>query len=195
MAKDKKNSTKKPMRRKAKATKDETVEVRTAGIGDNSELALPAPDDYAHHMKAIKGNMDKLETAKSMLSHAKKAADKSCPGLAASIGETLRIEREGDPVKLQKRFEFLGMGLKQIGSTIQLSVFDSLKGEVSQQAYDRGFADGEAGKTANSGYPEGSDLAGDYAKGWHHGTGKNMGLTPEQVDVSLSEDAEKIAAE
>lgn len=187
----KKKATKKPLRRSKKPTQDETVETRTAGIGDNSEMSLPAPDDYEHHMKCIRGAKDKLETAKSLLSHAKTAANKACPGLAANIGETLAIEREGDPVKLKKRFAMLGIGLKLINSTVQLSVFDTLAGEVTDQAYKRGYADGEAGKSANSGYPEGSDLETLYSKGWRHGTGKNMGLTPEQVDAA---DEQKEAA-
>jgi len=184
MAKAKK--AKKPTRRKVKATKGETVEVRTAAIGDNSQLALPAPDDYAHHMKAIRGAKDKLETAKSLLSHAKTAANKTCPGLASSIAETLQIERDGDPVKLQKRFEMLGIGLKQIGSSIQLSVFDTLGGDHLDQVYRRFYADGKAGKTLDNRYPVGSDLAAQAARAWRHGTAANLGQSPEQAD-SVSE--------
>lgn len=194
MARAKKVNTKKPMRRSKKAAKGDEVESRTAGIGDNSQLALPAPDDYEHHMKTIKGTKDKLETAKSLLRHAKEAANKCCPGLAASIEETLKIERDGDPAKLQKRLEMLGIGLKQIGSSVQLTVFDTLAGEVEDQAYTRGFADGEGGKTMNNRYPDGSPLAKAYVRGWHHGTGKNLGQTPEQVDAALAESAEQEAA-
>ncbi len=172
-----------------------SVEVRTVGIGDNS-LNLPAPDDYEHHMRSIRGLKEKSATAASLLRHAKTSANKACPGLAASIEETLAIEREGDPVKLQKRLNLLGMGLKTINSTIQLSVFDSLGGEVTEQAYKRGYADGENGVTASSRMPEGSDLDREYMRGWNHGTGKNMGQTPEQVDAALSsaDAADELAA-
>lgn len=190
-----KKGTKKPMRRKQAATKDETVEVRTAGIGDNSELKLPKPDDYAHHMKSIRGAKDKLETAKSLLSHAKTAANKSCPGLAASIGETLAIERDGDAVKLKQRFELLGMGLKQINSTVQLSVFDTLAGEVTEQAFKRGYADGKAGKGSNSGYPEGSDLAAEYSRGWQEGMSQNVSMSDEDRAALNDQNSEQIAAE
>lgn len=183
MAKPKKAS-KKPMRRKAKATKAETVEPRTIGIGDNSQLALPAPDDYAHHMKTIRGLKEKSATAASLLRHAKTSANKACAGLAASIEETLAIEREGDPIKLQKRLELLGMGLKQIGSTIEVTIFVTLAGDEEDLVYKRGHSDGKAGKTADNKYPEASSLHALYAKGWRHGTAENLGLTPEQADAA-----------
>lgn len=168
-----------PRRRSSKPTKAETVEVRTvAGIGDNSQLALPAPDDYEHHMKSIRGAKDKLETAKSLLSHAKTAANKTCPGLAASISETLQIEREGDPVKLQTRLEMLGMGLKHIGSTIQLSVFDTLAGDEEELVARRGYEDGKAARPCNNKYPVGSSLADLYNENWQKGQAENMaGIT------------------
>lgn len=177
--------------------KDGQVEVRqAAGIGDNSKLALAAPDDYSHHMKSIKGLAEKAATANSMLRHAKTSANKCSPGLAASIAETLAIERENDPIKLQRRLEHLGLGMKLIGSSVQLSVFDTLAGEVAEQAYKRGFADGEAPRTAACPYPENSDLAEKYSKGWRHGTAKNMGMTPEDSDAAMmTEDGDKIAAE
>lgn len=183
----KKNANKpkpKPTRRKAKATKAETVEHRKIGIGDNSQLALPAPDDYAHHMKTIRGLKEKSATAASLLRHAKTSANKACSGLAASIEETLAIEREGDPIKLQKRLELLGIGLKQIGSTIEVTIFDSLAGDELELVYKRGHADGKAGRTADNKYPEGSDLHAEYARGWRHGTASNLGLTAEQADAA-----------
>lgn len=183
-----KNSPKKPLRRSKKPTAEETVEVRTPGIGDNSKLALPAPDDYSHHMKSIRGAKDKLETAKSLLRHAKDAANKCAAGLAASIEETLKIERDNDPVKLQARLEMLGLGLKEIGSTIQLSVFDSLGGDAADQVYQRGMADGKAGRTADNRYPEGSDLHALYAKGWRHGTASNLGISAEESDRAIEEE-------
>lgn len=190
MAPKKKGKTsKKPMRRKAKATKAETVEVRkAAAMGDNSQLALPAPDDYAHHMKTIKGLKDRAATAQSLVRHAKTAANKACPGLAASIEETLSIEREGDPVKLQTRLEMMGMGLKHIGSTIQLSVFDSLAGDHMDQVYRRYFTDGQGGKALDNRYPEGSDLAAQASRAWRHGFAANMDQTPEQADAALDDD-------
>lgn len=194
MGKKRQSSKKAPARRKKKATKDETVEVRTiAAIGDNSQLALPAPDDYDHHMRTIKGLKEKSATAASLLRHAKTTANKACPGLAASIEETLAIEREGDPIKLQKRLELLGMGLKQIGSTISLTIFDSLAGDEMDLVYKRGFTDGSSGRPAETKYPENSDLAAEYLQGWRHGTGKNMGLTPEQVDSTQTDDEQKAA--
>lgn len=203
MAKPKKSAPakKKGGKRRSKAenmtgAKANAVEVRKVGIGDNSELEFLDPNDFDHHYRTIKGLKEKAATANSHVRHAKNAANKTRPGLAATVELTIAIEREDDPVKLKRHLEMLGVGLKQIGSSIQLNVFDSLAGEVQEQAYNRGFADGEGGKTSNSRYPEGSDLNAQYSKGWAHGSGKNMGQTVDQVDAALaSGDEHRIAAE
>lgn len=179
----KKGSTKaKPMRRKAKATKAETVEVRRGAIGDNSSLALPAPDDYEHHMKTIKGFKDKLETAKGNLSNAKTAANKACPGLAASIAETLAIQREGDPVKLATRLEMLGIGLKLTNNPIQLTIHDTLAGDEESLVERRGFEDGKNGRPPNNKYPDGSDLAKLYADNWKKGQAELAGVSQAELE-------------
>lgn len=176
----------------AKAAK---VEVR-GGMGDNApEMKLPAPDDFLHHMKSIKGCKEKLETAKSLVSHAKKAANKSCAGLSKTIERLIGIERENDPFAFQREMEMLGLGLKVTNSPIQLSVFDTLAGDVEDQAYKRGVSDGEAGRSASNPYPENSDLAESYSSGWRHGTGKNLGLSPGQVDAATGETANSMPAE
>lgn len=162
--------------------KANAVEVRTAGIGDNSGLALVEPSDWNHHFKSIKGLKEKAATAQSLVRHAKTAANKLRTGLSAVIEDVISIERENDPVKLKSYLELMGVGLSCIGSTIQLNVFDSLAGDQMELVYKRGFADGEAGRTADNKYPETSDLHAEYNRGWRHGTGKNMNLTPEQVD-------------
>jgi hypothetical protein len=83
--------------------KESEVEVRTAAkIGDNSQLKLPKPDDYEHHLKSIRGCQDKSATAASLTRLACEAANKCSAGLAASIKNTLKIERENDPEKLRR---------------------------------------------------------------------------------------------
>lgn len=168
--------------------RDNTVEVRKIGIGDNTGLNLPAPDDYAHHMKAIKGAKDKLETAKSLVRHAKEAANKSCTGMAASIEDTIKIERENDPEKLRRRLEMLGIGLNHIGHSLQLTIFDTLGGDTLDQIYKRFWLAGKEGKTLDNRYPVGSDLHAQAARAWRHGTAANLGLTPEQSDAAVADD-------
>lgn len=185
-------------RSKAEAStgaKENGVDVRKVSIGDNS-LALPDPKDFDHHYKSMRGARDKVQTAQALSSQASESANKCSPGLAKIIKETLKIENENDPVKLQRHLNMLGMGLKHINSTVQISIFDTLAGDVAEQAYKRGVDDGENARGSNQQYPEGSDLAGHYTRGWQHGTAKNMGLSPEQSDSALSEvDPERQAAE
>lgn len=168
--------------------KASAVETRKVGIGDNSGLNLPAPNDFAHHMKSIKGAKDKMETAKSLVRHAKEAANKSCPGMAVAIERVIGIERENDPDKLRRELEMLGIGLGQIGSTLQLSIFDSLGGDHLDQVYRRFYRDGKEGKGLDNRYPTDSDLAAQAARAWRHGAASNIPMTPEQSDAAVAED-------
>lgn len=169
--------------------KANAVEVRTAGIGDNSGvLDLIAPDDYAHHYKSIKGLEDRAATANSAVRHAKEAANKCFKGLGASISQTIRLEREGDTDKLKRHLELMSMGLHHIGSTVQLSIFDSLAGDNLDQVYKRFYKDGQTGKSLDSKYPEGSDLAAQAARAWRHGMAFNMGQSPEAADAAVADD-------
>lgn len=194
MARGKKGSGKKSARgRRSKAesmtgAKESAVEVRT--IGDNSSLALVAPDDYAHHYKSIKGLKEKSATASSLVRHAKTAANKACPGLAASIEQTIAIEREGDPEKLKRHLELMGIGLKNIGSTVQITIFDTLEGDEEDLIAKRGYEDGKAARTPNNKYPVGSDLDLLYTTNYQRGQAENLG-----VDLSKEPASELAAAE
>lgn len=182
-------------RRKAKATADETVDVRTVGIGDNSELKLPEPDDWNHHKKTIAGWREKVTTAQSHLRGAIKIAKKAGVNME-SLNLVVGIERDNDPKKAASFFGQIGLGLELSESTLRLTVHDTLAGDEEGLVYQRGYADGEAGRTAENKYPESSDLHAIYAKGWRHGTAKNIGMTPEESDAAVAEhDGEKIAAE
>lgn len=168
-----------------------TTEVRQVGEGHNSgELALPKPDDWDFHFRSIKGLAEKSATAASLLRHAKKSAEKSGINMEA-MNRTLSEDKAPDPAKMTRFLEQLGLGLKQSGSTLAITVHDSLAGDVADQSYKRGFADGEAGRTANNKYPENSDLAKQYTRGWMHGTGKNLGKTPEEVDAALADEGDE----
>lgn len=154
------------------------VEVRMGG--DNSpKLELPAPDDFAYHMKAIKGSLEKKDTAVALVRNAKKSADKAAPGLSGTIDRLIKIERSNDPMAFQREMELLGYGLKQTNSPIQISVFDTLLGDQKEQVAKRGYEDGKAGRSAKQEYPDGSDLAGLYSDNWMRGQAEMLG-----VDVS-----------
>lgn len=183
--------------RKSKAesmteAKANSVEVRTAagGIGDNSgELALPKPDDWDHHFRSIKGLAERAATANSHLRHAKTAAKKSGIDMDA-MNRALAEDRDPDPVKLRRFVEQLGLGLKQLGSHVAITVHDTSLGDSEDLAQERGFQNGEAGKTYDNPYPAGTSLHARYHRGHMYGQGKVMNLTPEQVDANLANDAE-----
>lgn len=167
---------------------ENAVEVRKpVGIGDNSKLKLIEPSDFDHHLKNIKGTLEKLETAKSLVRHAMESANKSSKGLGGVIKEIISLERKNDPTELAHYLQTFGIGLKVIGCPIQITIFDTLAGEVADQAYKRGYADGEGGRANDSPYPALSDLDQAYAKGWRHGTAKNLGVSPEESDAAEAE--------
>lgn len=191
-------------KRRSKAEADtgakaNAVEVRTAkgGIGDNSgDLGLPVvieSKDFHYHLKAYKAAIEKKDTAVSLVRGVLKGAAQLHKELPGALKEAVTVERDNDPFRLKQRLEVLGIALKETGSPIQISVFDTLHGDVAQQSYERGFGDGENGRTLNDRYPVGSDLSAQYVRGWRHGTGKNLGQSPEQVDAALA-DAEWDAA-
>lgn len=175
--------------------KEGEVEIRTASVGDNSEFKLPAPDDYDHHRKSILGYLEKKETASGLYRKALQTAQKAGIDTDTML-QAHKLKKANDPIKAKRHFDQLGFALKMEDFPIQLIVHDTLLGEVNEAAYKRGFDDGEAGRTANSRYPDGSELEKEYARGHLHGTGKNMGMTPEQVDTAVdNEEPEKVAAE
>lgn len=165
--------------------KEGAVEVRSVGIGDNSgELSLMEPDDWNHHKKAIKGWKEKVSTAQRGLQGAKAAAKKAGMNLA-SLDLVVGIERDNDPKKAMDFFSQVDLGLRlSEDTTIRITTHDTLAGDQMELVYKRGYADGAAGRTPDNQYPENSDLAAEYSRGWRHGSGKNMGLTPEQVDAA-----------
>lgn len=188
----KKKATGRPARRPRKASKDETVEVRTAGIGDNSGLDLPAPDDWNHHKKSILGWREKVTTAQSHLRNAIKTAKSAGIDMDA-MNMVVGIERTNDPKKAVSFFRQVDLGLENGESTLRLTVHDTLAGDEEDIVYKRGFADGKAGRTAQNDYPEKSSLHSLYAKGWRHGTADNLGVSPEEADRAIEEEQKEAA--
>ncbi len=179
-------------RRSKKPTQDETVETRTVGIGDNSELKLPAPDDWNHHKKSIAGWREKVTTAQSHLRNAIKLAKKAGVNME-SLSLVVGIERDNDPKKAASFFSQVGLGLELSESSLRVTVHDTLAGDEESLVYKRGYADGEAGRTPENKYPSGSDLAATYDRGWRHGTAKNLDMTPEQSDAAYEESQQEAA--
>lgn len=155
--------------------KASAVEVRTAV--DTMELALPAPNDYQHHKKALLGALDKQRTANSLVRTARKNA------IAAgvdpdSVLEANRIVRANDPKGTAQKMAQLAFALEQEGFPIQFIIHDSLAGDQEELVAKRGYEDGKAARPANNKYPAASDLALVYDTHWKRGQAENMaGIT------------------
>lgn len=149
------------------------AKVETRAATPASELDLPKPDDLAYHKKTITGYREQVSSAQGRLRNAIKAAKKSGIDMW-SLDQTIAAERENDPVAVRKRFEQLAMGFRESGLPIQITVHDTLAGDVTEAAYKRGFEAGKNGQTLNNVYPKGSDLAEQYATGWRNGMASNV---------------------
>ena len=174
-------------RPKQKETKADKVEVRTG------ELELKAieiaDDDFNLHFRAVKAATEKKETAMSLLRNCKKRAKEAGEDVAAAVDRAMKLERL-DMEEIKRQLQIDGYVLKKIDSPYQMALYNVLSGDVKEQAYKRGFSDGEEGKTANNNYPDKSDLAEEYSRGWRHGMAKNAGVSPEDADKAVADGAD-----
>ena len=198
MAKSKKvqaaKPAKKPVAGKGRGGKRSKAESMT-GAAENEVETRPVLElqpieiderDFKIHFNAIKSATDKKETAMSLLRTCKKRAKEAGEDILSAVEKAMRFERM-DQDDVVKELQIAGYALLRTENPIQLTLHNTLLGDVNEQAYKRGFKDGEAGKTANDDYPAGSDLSKNYMRGWHHGTGKNLGKTPDEVDAALAD--------
>lgn len=188
MAKGNPNGAGKKRGRKSKAesatgAKEAKAEMRTAS--ETNELDLPKPDDIVFHMKAIKGWKERISTLQGSMRNAIKSAKKVNKFLPEVINELLALERLDDPSEFKRRMESLGVGLKAIGSPYQLTLHDTLLGDVQDVAYKRGKDDALNGRGSNNPYPQSSDLAESYDTGWRNGIGNTLGLTDAQTEAAV----------
>jgi len=174
----------------AKPRKTNSRKRKTKDKGDEAEMRKgelslePVVIDsstFHFHMKAIKSATERKDTANNLLRGCYKAAKLVNEHLADTIRELITLERTDDPAKLRRKLETLGIGLKETGSPIQLTVHDTLMGDVVDAAYKRGHDAGANGRPLNCPYPENSDLAEAYGAGWRNGTGGNLGLTNQEI--------------
>jgi hypothetical protein len=164
------------------------VEVRKPS--DTQEaMVLPKPDDYEFHKKQILGFKEKKDTANANLRNALQSAQKAGIDTDALL-EANKLKRSNDHAKMQRHFTQLAFALKQEGYPIEIEVRDTLKTDVAENAYKRGYDQGKAGGTMEDPYPANSDLSKQFCRGWHHGTGSNIGKTPEEIDAILAEEGE-----
>lgn len=172
--------------RAAKAAEAKENAVESGQVLDLQPVEIDERD-FNLHLKSIKSALDKKETAMSLLRTCRKRAKEASPEILSAVDFALSFERL-DQDELARRLQLMGFALKHTESPIQLTLHNTLLGDATETAYKRGFKDGEAGRTARVDYPDGSDLAKEYTRGWNHGTAKNLGVSPEQADVAIAED-------
>jgi len=163
----KKGSKKGGGKRKSRA---ESMTEAKANATEVRELDLQpveiASNDFHMHLRAIKAATEKKDTAQNLLRNCYKAAKQVHEALPDAIKQAITIERDADPAKLKARLEVLGIALKETGCPVQLSVFDVLAGDPKAQAYARGQSDSKGNRMAACPYPEGSDVAAEYLRGY-----------------------------
>lgn len=178
MAKAKTNGKGKTRGRKSKA---ESVTGKKAGEVEtrSGELDIPEPviiasSDFQFYLKAAKSATEKKDTAVNLLRGVYKQAQKLHKQLPGALKRAIEIERADDHADLRGELEVLGIALREIGCPIQITISDTLLGDVKDQAFKRGRKDAELGKFASSPYPADSDLSQEYSRGWEAMTAERV---------------------
>lgn len=163
--------------------KEAKVEVRKAEL-DLKQVEIN-DGDFDLHFRAVKSAKERVETASSLYRTCLKNAKKVSPELQDAIKDALKFEGM-QHADIKRQMEIAGYVLRKTGSSVQLTIHDSLMGDTNEAYYKRGHHDGEGGKTPDQRAPEGTDLHESYMRGWRHGTSKNMGMTAEESDAAIA---------
>ena len=179
MAKNGKGKSRGSRGRKKVEDKADQVEVREGEL----ELKTIEIDDgdFDMHLKSIKGAKERFDTAKRLYDSCCKSAKKVSEDLLNSIKRAIKFEGM-DIADIKKQLEIDGYVLKRAGSSVQLTIHDTLLGDVNAAAEKRGHADGKAGRSANCPYPEGTELARLYFGGWNAGQAELIGADDDDGD-------------
>ena len=172
--------------RKKTVDKDDVVEMRE---GELELKAIEIDDgDFDMHFRSIKGAKEKMATAKNLYDGCCKAAKKVSQDLLDTVKLAISLEVK-DPADIKRELEKQGYALKRLGTSVQLTIHDTLLGDVNDAAYARGKDAGGKGKSLNNPYPAGSDLAEQYAAGWRNAVGGTLGLSEEETEDAVNDTA------
>lgn len=168
--------------------KEAKVEMRKAGELELKPIIIDDAD-FDMHFRGVKAAKEKMEQYGSAYRSALNSAKKVSQDLHKSITRALKFETmDAEDIKRQLLID--GYVLKRQGSPVQLTIHDSLLGDVNKAAYKKGNDDALNGRGANNPYPEGSDLHEQYAVGYRNGIGSNLGLTQEQTEAAVAGNGE-----
>jgi hypothetical protein len=190
MASNRKSSGKKNGRStktKAPADNSNVVEMRKASAAP--KLNLPEESVILNHMKNVKGIGEKMSTLAGMKSKAYDAA-KAAGIPKRVIDDLLKLERSPDPAAVRLGLEVLGVGLKAIGATFQLQIFDTAFGNAEEQAKAEARQAAQSGAAPENRWPEGSKESEAYLAEYQR---IQSGMVPgaENLTESELEDARK----
>lgn len=181
--------------RKSKAesmtgAKEAKVEVRTGEL-ELTQIEI-ASNDFQYHLKAIRAATEKKDTVNNILRNCYKAAKQVHPKLGKAIKDAIQYERADDDQDLRDDLQMLGIILREIESPIQITLHDTLLGDVKDQAFRRGKKDAENEKMSQSPYPAG-ELDDEYRRGWEsvmasRVSGGDKELWPDDKDVGAAGD-------
>lgn len=137
--------------------------------------------------KAMRALEDQKKRVVGLLRSQRKQLKECGPEVQESVLDALAMDGKDDE-EVKRELQVRAFVLKKRESPVQISLHNMLLGDVNEVAYRSGYKDGEAGKPANSPYPEGSDLDGHYQRGWRHGMAKNAGVSAEDADKAVEGD-------
>lgn len=185
MAKGKKNGSggKKSRAESTTGAKEASTEMRTPVKA--TELPLPKPADAEYHRKQVLGWKEKVTTAQGHYRNACKAAQSAGINVD-SLKEAEAIKRENDPAATMAYFQQLNMQLQLAGSPLRLVMFDSLGGDLKEQAYAQGQDDAGNGRVKNNPFPEGSEPHDEYEVGYRNKMGAHLGLSEQQTEDAVN---------
>lgn len=166
--------------------KDNVVQMRKPSELELKHVIIDDAD-FDMHMRAFKGATERMKTAKNLYDGVCKAAKKVSDNLLNALKRAQKFEGM-DAEDIKRQLEIDGYVLKRQGSPVQLTIHDSLLGDVNKAAYKKGNDDALNSRGANNPYPEGSDLHEQYAVGYRNGMGSNLGLTVEQTEAAMAKD-------
>jgi len=177
-------------RRRSKTTKDEKVEVRTAG---EKQYKLPAASKIEHHLANIEAWEAKLTDLKG---HVKKAYETAkAEGVSKQLIQKLMTIKGGDQLAARQFFESLGIGLKVIGSSFQMNIFDMMYESDIEQAKAEARNHVANGKSMECRFVEGSEAHEAYVDEFMFQTAKltpgMQGKSDEEVRASLAREPHK----
>lgn len=157
--------------------KEAAVEMRKGGELDLKPIVID-DSDFDLHFRATKNAKERVETSNSLYRSCLKNAKKVSPELHDAIKDALAFEGM-EPADIKRKMEISGYVLRKTGSAVQLTIHDTLLGDVKQAAGTQGYRDAKAGRVAKSPYPESSDLHALYMAEWQRGTRENLGMETE----------------